>query len=583
MNMISTGSFLTGTDATKEQDTLAGKFAAVWEKKNAKAARAGGVSLMALTLAACGSSSDDTAADAGAATDAATDEAATETTTTAMTALQSQAADLLTDATGSDTAVEAAVIAAASKASVMAMAESGTTAPATAAAAIADMTTAIANLTTAMETTTPLEAGNAAVDWTAILGGQTYALALAELTAVTAAEKTALATTTTSITGALAFEATSDAQTTLLATNAVTTASSGTAAQNAVMNAGLAAITSNHAAALLIDTINTDTGVAATAAEIATANSGYAVLLNNAVIAANETYATEWAALTDANQATILTDIEALITESGTGAAAVGAAIFVTRDAGTGAITGAGVDGATGAADAVSEHIILVEATIDASAGAPGTAVTGAGFLDTAVAGDVTAMQGYIDATMDQSYDAALIAAFNGVLADMQAIAAEENAGELAVIQAGIVATESLGANSIDMDGGAATDGNDVFTFAVESGASMTIGTAAAYLGESGTDSVVIKGDYTFVTITEAQNDTIATTALGSATALEIFVYQNATNGNTVLHVEENAFDGSLEANGALTTLTLTDVTFADLTQIDADGFTVLSTETAVA
>jgi hypothetical protein len=240
-------------------------------------------------------------------------------------------------------------------------------------------------------------------------------------------------------------------------------------------------------------------------------------------------------------------------------------------------------DDAAGTTDAVSENIILAEATIDANAPAGTTATVGAGFLDTAVAGDVTAMQGYIDATMDQAYDAALIAAFNGVLADMQAIAAEENAGELAVIQAGIVSTESLGANSIDMDGGAATDGNDVFTFAVESGAAMTIGTAAAYLGESGTDSVVIKGDYTFVTITEAQNDTIATTALGSATALEIFVYQNATNGNTVLHVEENAFDGSLEANGALTTLTLTDVTFADLTQIDADGFTVLSTETAVA
>ena len=46
-------------DASNKQETLAEKFAAVWEKKNAKAARAGGVSLMALSLAACGSSSDD--------------------------------------------------------------------------------------------------------------------------------------------------------------------------------------------------------------------------------------------------------------------------------------------------------------------------------------------------------------------------------------------------------------------------------------------------------------------------------------------------------------------------------------------
>jgi hypothetical protein len=63
MNMISTGSFLTEMDASNKQSTLAEKFAAVWEKKNAKAARAGGVSLMALSLAACGSD-DDTAAEA---------------------------------------------------------------------------------------------------------------------------------------------------------------------------------------------------------------------------------------------------------------------------------------------------------------------------------------------------------------------------------------------------------------------------------------------------------------------------------------------------------------------------------------
>jgi hypothetical protein len=62
MNMISTGAFLTEMDASNKQETLAEKFAAVWEKKNSKAARAGGVSLMALSLAACGSSSDDTAA-----------------------------------------------------------------------------------------------------------------------------------------------------------------------------------------------------------------------------------------------------------------------------------------------------------------------------------------------------------------------------------------------------------------------------------------------------------------------------------------------------------------------------------------
>jgi len=57
--MISTGAFLNEMDASNKQETVAEKFARVWEKKNAKAARAGGVSLMALSLAACGSSSDE--------------------------------------------------------------------------------------------------------------------------------------------------------------------------------------------------------------------------------------------------------------------------------------------------------------------------------------------------------------------------------------------------------------------------------------------------------------------------------------------------------------------------------------------
>ena len=60
MNMISTGAFRTEMDASNKQSTLAEKFAAVWGKKNAKAARAGGVSLMALSLATRGSDSDTT-------------------------------------------------------------------------------------------------------------------------------------------------------------------------------------------------------------------------------------------------------------------------------------------------------------------------------------------------------------------------------------------------------------------------------------------------------------------------------------------------------------------------------------------
>ena len=75
MNMISTGSFLTAMDASNDRTSFVSKLVDIWEKKNAKnarVARAGGVSLMALSLAACGSSDDD-------------DDTATTTTTTTTT------------------------------------------------------------------------------------------------------------------------------------------------------------------------------------------------------------------------------------------------------------------------------------------------------------------------------------------------------------------------------------------------------------------------------------------------------------------------------------------------------------------
>jgi hypothetical protein len=73
MNMISTGAFLTEMDASQKQNGLVEKLVAAWEKKNAKLARAGGVSLMALSLAACGSD------------DATTTTATSDTTTTTTT------------------------------------------------------------------------------------------------------------------------------------------------------------------------------------------------------------------------------------------------------------------------------------------------------------------------------------------------------------------------------------------------------------------------------------------------------------------------------------------------------------------
>jgi len=115
MNMISTGAFQNEMGSSNKQTTLAEKFAAVWEKKNAKAARAGGVSLMALSLAACGSSSDDTTTTSSTdtATDTATDTTTTTTTTpVASTYTLSAGMDNVTGAGGDDFAYGAITAAA---------------------------------------------------------------------------------------------------------------------------------------------------------------------------------------------------------------------------------------------------------------------------------------------------------------------------------------------------------------------------------------------------------------------------------------------------------------------------------------
>jgi len=98
MNMISTGAFQNEMDASSKQSTLAKKFAAVWEKKNAKAARAGGVSLMALSLAACGSDDSTTTT-----TTSSTDTTTTTTTPTAITAQFTTAIDALVGGGAADT------------------------------------------------------------------------------------------------------------------------------------------------------------------------------------------------------------------------------------------------------------------------------------------------------------------------------------------------------------------------------------------------------------------------------------------------------------------------------------------------
>lgn len=134
MNMISTA-FPIEVDATSKQDKLVAKLVSAWEKKNSKTARAGGLSLMALSLAACGAEDETpfSQADVTAAASAATTvaEAAAATAATAASAVAATAA---TAATTAATAATTAATAAAATATATA-ATAAASAQATAVAA----------------------------------------------------------------------------------------------------------------------------------------------------------------------------------------------------------------------------------------------------------------------------------------------------------------------------------------------------------------------------------------------------------------------------------------------------------------
>jgi hypothetical protein len=147
MNMISTGAFLTEMDASRKQDTLASKLVSAWEKKNSKTARAGGVSLMALSLAACGSS-DDTS-DIVSYTQAQLDAAKVAATAAAEQAAEVEAASAAaTLAASKQAAADAAVVAAEAAAVAQAAAVAAATEAASPSATSSDLTTTAGDVIT---------------------------------------------------------------------------------------------------------------------------------------------------------------------------------------------------------------------------------------------------------------------------------------------------------------------------------------------------------------------------------------------------------------------------------------------------
>jgi hypothetical protein len=158
MNMITTA-FPIEVDALSKKADLVSKLVSAWEKKNSKAARAGGLSLMALSLAACGA--EDETPFAQSDIDAATAPLTLAVTTAeaATAAAQVQAATaLVAQASAEDAAAAAAIVAATA---VVGQATAQDAAAAAAIVAAAELAAAQAATVAAQTATTDAAAASA--------------------------------------------------------------------------------------------------------------------------------------------------------------------------------------------------------------------------------------------------------------------------------------------------------------------------------------------------------------------------------------------------------------------------------------
>jgi hypothetical protein len=228
MNMISTA-FPIETDASNKTESLAKKFASVWEKKNSKAARAGGVSLMALTLAACGAEddtpfaqSDIDAATAPLSASLVTAQTQAATALVAQAAAETQAATaLVAQAAAEATAATALVAQAAAEATAATLVVSTAAKTAEAAAAVAAQATAEASLATMTTAKEAAEAAQATAEASLATSEASLATVQASYDALVAPKVLAFTTTADSLVGASGNDSVTAAAGTLAATDSI--------------------------------------------------------------------------------------------------------------------------------------------------------------------------------------------------------------------------------------------------------------------------------------------------------------------------------------------------------------------------
>jgi len=596
---MSNGSFLDETNASNKQSELVKKLTATWEKKNTKAARAGGASLMALSLAACGGDDNTpfSQADVTAAEEAATAAAIAADTTpfaqadvdaaaaAATVAAQESVTEAQADAAAALVAQQAAeATAAAAQVDAATALVAQQAAETSAAAATVALTAAQAAQATAEADKTAAEAAQATAEADLLAAQASLATAQSDLTAKTAEYDTLVASNATlqdsydalvapkalTLTAATAGETLiggSGADTfsgdkdSIDANDTITDATDGDGdVANLSDNGDLDALTISN-----VETVNVT--VASTAAGTTTVDaanfSGVDVLnitradvtVGSSTIAGNKSIVV---ANMDAN------DVAKVVAGAGT------TTMNVTQATTTGATVDA--DNASGAVQVLGSGVIDAANATSVVAGGIGTALQDANAITINAAKATTVNVG--SATAGTAFDNTAI---TGAITINAAAATQVNAA-------------ASGGITVDAKGG--TTGV-ILTAIDDSGASVTtsyVGTSTAAgvvnVDGSGTADVATVSAAGNVTLTTNASDQIETVNLsGNGAAATYAVTGAATtynltgSQNVTLAGDEASFDGKTISDNTTgtTTLNITTLNDSDLSKAGVDNILVSS------
>jgi Ca2+-binding RTX toxin-like protein len=545
MNMITTGAFLSEMSASEKQKTLVNKLVSAWEKKNSKTARAGGTSLMALSLAACGGSSDKeyTAAELATATSEGKLAGIASVDTTADDAAAVLAAVKLVDASAT---------------TVTAVASNATTAATTAAETAASTAAALVKTTTDATLATLQSTYDALVATTATLQASYDALIAPKTSALTTATDTLVgASGNDAFTGAAGTVAAADTIIDATTTDSDTLTITDTASLGAFTSTNIETVSLNlnSLSALTVDAQNF-TGITTLNVTRGDVSIGGSVFSGNKAITVNKVDAAGIAKIVvGAGTTTVDINAEAAIAATGS------AGLIVDADTATGNVT------------------VDMNATINAAASTGTVEIDGAVYTTVAERAKASEINAASAATVNVSADVTGTVTVNAAKASTILVSDAQGG---ATITGGSTSTADTTITVVDVDasGATITTGTGSATAAAKQITVTADGTTAA------TDTITVAGAGVIALDVDATGadaiDIINLSSTGGAVTYTMTVPTGGTD-NTITSItgtsdvtvqgNEDAFSGV-----TITTAAKIDMNAGTAGTIDADSWTGITT-----